>query len=78
MVKWYHASFPSLRRGFDSRYPLQLPSEFIKEVCTGSRCAIAGRCTLPGRLKPASRVRSPQYPPCRKPAGNLSVRYSAS
>ena len=26
MVKWYHSSFPNLRRGFDSRYPLQLPS----------------------------------------------------
>ena len=23
MVKWYHASFPSSKRGFDSRYPLQ-------------------------------------------------------
>lgn len=22
MVKWYHAGFPSLKRGFDSRYPL--------------------------------------------------------
>ena len=23
MVKWYHKSLPSLRCGFDSRYPLQ-------------------------------------------------------
>ena len=28
MVKRYHASFPSLSYGFDSRYPLQSPRPF--------------------------------------------------
>ena len=36
MVKWYHKSLPSLRCGFDSRYPLQpfsLPRElFVKPL----------------------------------------------
>ena len=27
MVKWYHKSLPSLRCGFDSRYPLQISSD---------------------------------------------------
>jgi hypothetical protein len=31
MVKWYHKSLPSLRRGFDSRYPLQIFQIFLDE-----------------------------------------------
>lgn len=31
MVKWYHASFPSSWRGFDSRYPLQRIDLSIKD-----------------------------------------------
>ena len=29
MVKWYHKSLPSLRCGFDSRYPLQISPDKI-------------------------------------------------
>ncbi len=28
MVKWYHTSFPSSWRGFDSRYPLQPNAQY--------------------------------------------------
>ena len=39
MVKRYHASFPSLSYGFDSRYPLQPSIRFISYI-TGYYAAI--------------------------------------
>jgi hypothetical protein len=48
MVKWYHKSLPSLRCGFDSRYPLQLAKMPLKQGLKSQLmlrlCAIA--CTF--------------------------------
>ena len=42
MVKWYHKSLPSLRCGFDSRYPLHFFP--IKKIVIYSKGALNYKC----------------------------------